>query len=173
MRSLFIWLLSAITIAGSAQTTDTTRHSVVRLGKVVGKQLSWKTGANDQYYYFEFNDRGRGPSITSHSKTDNKGNILLQEISGLDYFKTKVEEKFEVKTGKAFWKNKFENESVPYKGELYSNMNGNPGELELRLRILKNSTSKKVNILPSGTLTYTIVKEEMVKMKRTTALLFN
>ena len=170
MRSLFIWLLSAITIAGSAQTTDTTRHSVVRLGKVVGKQLSWKTGANDQYYYFEFNDRGRGPSITSHSKTDNKGNILLQEISGLDYFKTKVEEKFEVKTGKAFWKNKFENEAVPYKGELYSNMNGNPGELELRLRILKNSASKKVNILPSGTLTYSMVKEETVKDEKTNNL---
>ena len=93
MRSFFIWLLSAITISGSAQASDTTRHNVVRLGKVVGKHLSWKTGANDQYYYFEFNDRGRGPSITSHSKTDNKGNILFQEISGVDYFKTKVEEK--------------------------------------------------------------------------------
>src|SRR5215204_3689152 len=163
MRSLFIWFLLAITTSGLAQTTDTIRHNVVRLGKIVGKHLSWKTGTNEQYYYFEFNDRGRGPSVTSHSRTDNKGNIVLQEITGVDYFKTKVEERFEVKTGKAFWKNKFENESVPYKGELYSNMNGNPGEMELRLRILKNSTSKKINILPSGTLTYTMVKEETVK----------
>jgi imidazolonepropionase-like amidohydrolase len=163
MRSFFIWLLLVITIYGSAQTTDTIRHNVVRLGKVVGKHLSWKTGSNDQYYYFEFNDRGRGPAITSHSKTDSKGNIVLQEIKGVDYFKTKVDEKFEVKNGKASWKNKFENETVPYKGELYSNMYGNPGEIELSLKIMKNSVSKKINILPSGTLNYTVVKEETVK----------
>ena len=163
MRSFFICLSLAIAITGSAQTTDTIRHNVVRLGKVVGKHLSWKKGANDYYYYFEFNDRGRGPSVTSHSQTDSKGNIVLQQITGVDYFKTKVEEKFEVKTGKALWKNKFENESVAYKGELYSNINGNPGEIELALRILKSSASKKINILPSGTLSYVIAKEETVK----------
>lgn len=163
MRSFFFCLSWAITVTGVAQTTDTIRHNVVRLGKVVGKHLSWKTGANDYYYYFEFNDRGRGPSVTSHSKTDSKANIVLQEISGVDYFKTKVEERFEVKTGKASWKNKFENESVVYKAELYSNINGNPGEIELALRILKNSASKKINILPSGTLSYSIAKEEIAK----------
>jgi len=97
MRSLFTWLLSAITISGSAQTSDTTRHNVVRLGKVVGKHLSWKKGSHEHYYYFEYNDRGRGPAVTSYSKTDNNGNIILQEIAGVDYFKTKVEEKFEEK----------------------------------------------------------------------------
>ena len=163
MRSLFIWLLLAIATPGSAQTTDTIRHNVVRLGKVVGKHLSWKKGSNDHYYYFEYNDRGRGPAVTSYSKTDSKGNITLQEITGVDYFKTKVDEKFEVKNGKASWKNKFENESVSYKGELYSNMYGNPGEIELSLKILKNSVSKKVNILPAGTLSYVVVKEEIVK----------
>ena len=170
MRSFFVCLSLAIAISGLAQTTDTIKHNVVRLGKVVGKHLSWKKGANDHYYYFEFNDRGRGPSVTSHSKTDSKGNIIFQEITGVDYFKTKVEEKFEIKTGKALWKNKFENESVAYKGELYSNINGNPGEIELALRILKNSTSKKINILPSGTLTYTIAKEETVKNEKNNIL---
>jgi hypothetical protein len=58
----------------------------VRLGKVVGKHLSWKKGANDYYYYFEFNDRGRGPSVTSHTKTDSKGKIILQEITGVRLF---------------------------------------------------------------------------------------
>src|SRR5258705_7269181 len=129
MRSLFTWLLLAITTPGLTQTTDTIKHNVIRLGKVVGKHLSWKKGSNDHYYYFEYNDRGRGPAITSYSKTDNKGNIILQEISGVDYFKTKLGEKFDVKNGKASWKNKFENESVSYKSELYSNMYVNPAEI--------------------------------------------
>ena len=89
MKLLFVSALLTITIPGSSQTTDTTRHNVVRLGKVVGKHLSWKKGGNDHYYYFEFNDRGRGPSVTSHNRTDSKGNIILQEITGIDYFKTK------------------------------------------------------------------------------------
>src|SRR4029078_12651123 len=92
------------------------------------------------------------------------------EINGVDYYKTKVEEKFEVKAGKASWKNKFENETVSYKGELYSNINGNPGEIELSLQILKNSVSKKVNILPSGTLNYTVVKEKTVKDEKNNIL---
>ena len=170
MRSFFVCLSLAITVPGVAQTTDTIRHNVVRLGKVVGKHLSWKAGANDHYYYFEFNDRGRGPAVTSHSKTDSKSNIVLQEISGVDYFKTNVAESFEVKTGKALWKNKFENESVAYKGELYSNINGNPGEIELALKLLKNSTSKKINILPSGALSYSIAKEETVKDEKNNTL---
>jgi hypothetical protein len=94
----------------------------------------------------------------------------LQEITGVDYFKTKVKEKFEVKNGKASWSNKFENESVPYKGELYSNMYGNPGEIELSLKIMKNAVSKKVNILPAGTLSYTVVKEQIVKDEKNNSL---
>jgi hypothetical protein len=170
MKLLFLSVLLATALISSAQNTDTIKHNVVRLGKIVGRHLSWKKGPNDFYYYFEFNDRGRGPAITSHSKTDNKGNIILQEITGVDYFKTKVEEKFEVKAGKALWKNKFENESVPYKGELYSNMNGNPGEIELSLKIMKAAAQKKVNILPSGTLSYTVVKEETIKDEKNNSL---
>src|SRR5436190_24151238 len=161
MKQVLLSLLLATVFISSAQNVDTVRHNVVRLGKIVGKHLSWKKGNNDYYYYFEFNDRGRGPAITSHSKTDSKGNIIFQEITGVDYFKTRVEEKFEVKAGKASWKNKFENESVPYKGELYYNINGNPGEIELSLKIMK--ALKKVNILPTGTLNYTVAKEETIK----------
>src|SRR5258705_1492170 len=170
MKLMLLSLLLSTVITGSAQNTDTIRHNVVRLGKVVGKHLSWKKGSNDFYYYFEFNDRGRGPAVTSHSKTDGKSNIIFQEITGVDYFKTKVEEKFEVKAGKASWKNKFENESVPYKGELYSNINGNPGEIELSLKIMKAAALKKINILPSGTLSYTVAKEEIVKDEKNNSL---
>src|ERR1043165_5464317 len=142
MRLILI-ILFLLTVTISFSQVDTIRHNVVRLGKVAGKQLSWKKGANDIYYYYEYNDRGRGPAITSHCKTDGKGNIIEQEITGIDYFKTKVDERFAVKNGKASWKNKFENESVPYKGELYFNINGNPGENELALKIMRSSPTKK------------------------------
>ena len=162
MKLLFAFVLLLTALISSSQT-DTIRHNVVRLGKFVGKHLSWKKGADERYYYFEFNDRGRGPAVTSYSKTDARGNIILQEITGIDYFKTKLNETFEVKAGKASWKNKFENGTAVYKGELYANIYGNPGEIELALKILKNSPAQKINILPSGSLNYTVAKEESVK----------
>ena len=72
MKQVLLSLLLATVFISSAQNVDTVRHNVVRLGKIVGKHLSWKKGNNDYYYYFEFNDRGRGPAVTSHSKTDSK-----------------------------------------------------------------------------------------------------
>ena len=142
-----------------AQHTDTLRHNVITSGKITGRHTSCQNGPNDYYYHFEFNDRGRGPSINSHIKTNAKGNIVLQEISGVDYFKKKVEEKFEVKNGRAFWKNKFENESAVFSNQLYSNINGTPGESELSLRTLKARPSKKINILPSGNISFKQVAE--------------
>src|SRR5688572_16155914 len=50
-------------------------------------------------------------------------------------------------------------------------MYGNTGEIELSLKILKNSASNKVNILPTGTLSYTVVKEEIVKDENNKSLL--
>ena len=169
MKQLFAFTLLSITLTSFSQT-DTIRHNVVRLGKIVGKHLSWKNGPNEHYYYYEFNDRGRGPAVTSYSKTDAKGNIILQQISGIDYFKTKVNERFEVKAGKATWKNKFENGSALYKGELYANIYGNPGEIELSLKAMKNWPAKKINILPSGTLNYTVVKEETAKDEKNNSI---
>ncbi|MBI1780987.1 MAG: hypothetical protein HYR66_06410, partial [Sphingobacteriales bacterium] len=157
-------LLSLITLVifNFCFAQDTAYYNAVRFGKPVGKQLSWKKGNTEFYYYYEFNDRGRGPSITSHITTNDKGNIIGQYITGVDYYKTKVDEKFEVKNGKASWKNKFENKTVPYKGEVYSNINGTPAENELILKLLKQSPTKKVSILPSGNLEFKVVKETTV-----------
>ena len=81
-----------------------------------------------------------------------------------------MNEKFEVKAGKASWKNKFENESVLYKGELYSNIYGNPGEMELSLKDLEKLCFKKSKYSSFRYLNYTVVKEETVKDENNNSL---
>ena len=49
MKLIFLSLLLATVFIGSAQNADTIRHNVVRLGKIVGKHLSWKKVSNDYY----------------------------------------------------------------------------------------------------------------------------
>jgi imidazolonepropionase-like amidohydrolase len=158
MKLPVVFLASFLCTASHAQQGDTIRYSVVNGGKTVGRQTSFKS-VNDYYYHYEYNDRGRGPSINTHIKTNEKGMILLQDISGVDYFKNKVQEKFEVKNGKASWKNKFENETRVFNGQLYSSINGTPGETELTYKILKTQPANKIAVLPSGNISFKKVKE--------------
>jgi len=158
MKLPFIFFACILYTGSYAQLTDTIRYSVVNGGKIVGKQTSFAAG-NDHYYHYEYNDRGRGPSINTHIRTNDKGMILLQDISGIDYFKNKVQEKFEVKNGKASWKNKFENETAVFNGQLYSSINGTPGEAELTYKILKTQPANKMAVLPSGNISFEKVKE--------------
>jgi hypothetical protein len=52
--------------------------------------------------------------VHSHLRTDDQGVIIGAEYSGVDHYKTAIDEKFYVKNGKAYWKNKFENDSIAY-----------------------------------------------------------
>src|SRR5579863_199509 len=119
------------TSALSANTADTTRYTILTSGTVSGKQLAWKKNQNEYHYYYEFNDRGRGPSISQAITTNDNGIVVKEEIKGVDYYKTPVNEIFYVKNEKAFWKNKFEDDSAVFKSQTYSDINGTPASLEL------------------------------------------
>jgi hypothetical protein len=129
---------------------DTSYYRVLRQGNVTGQLLRWKNNSNEYGYRFEYNDRGRGPSITTINRVDEKGNIIYQQIKGVDYFKSPVSEIFEVKNKKAYWKNKFENDSAVYNNEAYANIDGTPGESELLLKMFSNHSSHELSVLPAG-----------------------
>jgi len=122
MKFLLLLCLS-LPIAGMAASSvhssaDTLFYTYINNGAPVGTEWVLKKGGNDYYYHEDYNDRGRGPSINTHVRTDEQGNIVLSEITGVDYYKTAVNEHFWVTKGMAHWKNKFENDSVAYHNEV-------------------------------------------------------
>ena len=129
---------------------DTLFYSYINSGKIVGKQWVWQKEKGDYYYYEEYNDRGRGPSLHTHITTGADGIILSEEISGVDYLKTPVHERFYVRKGKAYWRNKFENDSTAFRNELYSDINGPLAKIELELKMLQASPSGEIRVLPAG-----------------------
>ena len=134
----------------SAQSHDTLFYSYVNNGKIVGKQWVCEKEKNSYDYYDEYNDRGRGPAIYGHINTAEDGAIIFSEFRGVDYYKAEVNEKFYVRNGKAFWKNKFENDSAVFRNELYSDINGPVAEYELILKMISKSPSANLNVLPAG-----------------------
>jgi imidazolonepropionase-like amidohydrolase len=145
-----------------AQTTDTTRYSILTSGSPSGKQLSWQDSKNDHHYYYEFNDRGRGPSITQVITTNDAGIVVKEEITGVDYYKTPVNETFYTKDNKAFWKNKFENDSAAFANQTYSDINGTPASIELLLSMLRSSSTKKLDVLPAGSRNFEEITEKEI-----------
>lgn len=146
----------------TAANNDTTRYLFLTSGEVSGKQLTWKNGENDYRYYYEFNDRGRGPAITQAILLNEKSAIIRNEITGVDYFKIPVHEIFYVQENKAFWKNNFENDSSDYKGQVYSEINGSPASVELLLKMMMASPSKQLEVLPAGTRSFEKLLEKEI-----------
>lgn len=164
MKTYFTIAIFSLTSVAFA-LTDTTRYSIITTEKISGKQLMWSDGPGKVSYWFEYNDRGRGPKLRVDLTIDN-GQVIARTVTGVDYFKGPVLETFELSNGVAKWKNKTENDQRTVSGPvLYSPMDGVPGEIEWDLKLLKkHSHIDEMNVLPSGKLKTEHVKSHTAKV---------
>ncbi|HZY78932.1 MAG TPA: amidohydrolase family protein [Cyclobacteriaceae bacterium] len=151
-------------VATSAFAADTTRYEVISSGKITGKHLRWSHGPGQTSYHYEFNDRGRGPKIVVHLKTSD-GLVVERTATGHDYFKAPVEESFSYANGSAQWKNHIENDKKQAEGKLlYSPLNSVPAEIELTLKALIKAPGHQLDVVPSGKLKATHIKNHSTKL---------
>src|ERR1700730_16899789 len=98
-----------LTLAGIAQVSASQRtDNIIIQGNQAGTQtVQIKPGGvvGAEYCY---NDRGRGDHIIATWKLDAAGLPTEYEGRGNDYMKAPIEEHFEIKDGKASWKNRSE-----------------------------------------------------------------
>ena len=158
-----ISLAIAFPCAGVAQqkaaATDTTRFAVLSSYLPSGHLKVWQQG-NESVSDFEYNDRGRGPHIRERITTDPSGYITSAVITGHNYLKDTVDERFSYAGGAQSWKNNVEGESSK-QGPLvfYSSIDGTPAENEPFVRALLKSGGKPMPIFPSGDATMEKVRD--------------
>lgn len=99
----YILILSAATVRVLPAQDDTTRTTVLFAGRVAGVHKAWFAPDGSRLYSFEFNDRGRGPSLRQHTVLGPDNNPVSVEISGLSYLKTPVTEQFTLHPAGAKW----------------------------------------------------------------------
>src|SRR5437660_2570758 len=126
------------------------RYAVLMMGKLAGAQTSIVEPNGVREFAFEFNDRGRGPKITSRIKLDIDGLPVSLETSGSDYLKAPVDEKLTVVDGVAHWKNTAEAGDKKIAKAFYISMNGAPEEFALLAQALLKSPNKRLPLLPEG-----------------------
>jgi imidazolonepropionase-like amidohydrolase len=136
---------------GAASAQEATRSVFLTMGKPSGAQTAVVKADGVREFAFEFNDRGRGPKITSRIKLDADGLPVLIETSGNDYLKAPVSETLTVADGVARWKNAAEaGEKRLTSKAFYISMNGVPEEFALLAQALLKSPTKRLALLPEG-----------------------
>lgn len=143
-------LLTAIlfTISLHAQT-DTSYYSVAAKGKIKGGQKIWRTRSNEFHFTYQFNDRGRGDSVTGLITTDDKGLITSAHSSGVDYYKNPWDESFYRQGDSVYWVINGDKKAKKYNGDLYAPVNP-PAAFELILKYVLSMPDKRVALLPEG-----------------------
>ena len=149
---LFVLLLTYLLVLNYPVTAQqVARYTVLIMGKPAGAQTSAIKPDGAHEFTFEFNDRGRGPKITSVIKLNADGIPTSIETLGNDYLKAPVAESFSFKDGLARWKNTAEaGEKRLGSNGFYTSLNGVPEEEALLAAALLKSPGKSLLLLPEG-----------------------
>jgi hypothetical protein len=100
---------------------------------------------------YSYNDRGRGDHIIAIWKLDSAGVPTEYQGHGNDYMKAPLEEHFEIKNGRANWKNRSEQGEQAVSGEaFYLPMNAPPEFFGVLARALLKAPNHKMPLLPAG-----------------------
>jgi len=100
---------------------------------------------------YSYNDRGRGDHITASWKLDSAGVPIEYDGYGNDYMKASIDEHFEIKNGRATWKNRSAQGEQAVSGEaFYLPMNAPPEFFGVLARALLKAPNHKLPLLPAG-----------------------
>src|SRR5947199_3357096 len=120
-------------------------------GNQAGTQIVEGQADGAMHAEYSYNDRGRGDHITASWKLDSAGLPIEYDGRGNDYMKAPVEENFEIKNGRASWKNRSEQGEQAVSGEaFYLPMNPPPEFFGVLARALLKAPNHKLPLLPAG-----------------------
>jgi imidazolonepropionase-like amidohydrolase len=114
-RLIFAVALAFASTRTPAQSPDTTRYTILMAKGPSGVHKSWTDADGARRFYFEFNDRGRGPAIAERVVLGPDGYPTSIEITGHDYLKAPIDERYIARRGKGWtvsWKNAAESSGV-------------------------------------------------------------
>ena len=150
-RFLLLVIVISSLFSSTSDSSSPLQYTVLSGGNPAGfLSINEVTGSEFQISY-EYNDRGRGPKLSTHIVLNEKGVPVGIENTGNNYFKTPITETFKVKGTKAAWKNEAEQGEKEFQGkEFYISQTGVPFEIALLVKALLKAPEQKLGLLPEG-----------------------
>lgn len=150
MNRFFVFIIGLTGIAQGAVAEPRTDKIFIQ-GNPAGTQTVQTDSSGAVRIEYSYNDRGRGDHIVATWKLDAAGVPTEYQGSGNDYMKAPVEERFELKNGKASWKNRSEQGERAVSGEaFYLPMSAPPEFSAVLARALLKAPNHKLPLLPAG-----------------------
>jgi imidazolonepropionase-like amidohydrolase len=145
-------LLALAVLTGPAHAaSQETRYTFSFLGNKAGSMVIRTEPDGEVVCAYEFNDRGRGPKTETRFRLGPGGIPVSEHTTGNDYWKVPVDERFDLKAGKATWKNAAENATRQVTAPaFYLGLSGPPLEFELLTRALLAAPGGRLPLLPAG-----------------------
>ena len=129
---------------------DTLRYVAISAGRATGHELIWRDADGTLHSQMEYNDRGRGPSMHTRMRLDERGLPVWIEAEGVNYYKTPVRERFELRDGRAVWENSSDRGDRAVSGPVwYTSMDASV-ESGLLPRALLAAADRSLPLLPEG-----------------------
>jgi imidazolonepropionase-like amidohydrolase len=139
------------TPAPSSNGATSTRYTFILSGNKAGYESSTRNSDGSLQIHFEFNDRGRGPNVNEKIVAGKDGIPTEIEITGVDYLKSPVDERYSLKQGVASWKNRSEEGQKNISGKaFYTSISGATEETGLLAQALLAAPGHKLPLLPAG-----------------------
>ena len=134
----------------SAKSDEPRRSSVIMLGKIAGEEISSMVNGEIRVQ-FRYSDRGRGPDTLARWRLGADGIPIALAISGVDYFKAAVDERYALAGSKGTWKNRAEHASNPSATtSFYLPLNAPPSYLGVLAQALLADPDHTLPLLPAG-----------------------
>jgi imidazolonepropionase-like amidohydrolase len=154
MNKLTVVLCLMLPLLASPQASSpaagNARYTVIIAGNKAGFATSSRNPDGSLQFYYEFNDRGRGPKVTEQVVLDSNGIPIQIANTGIDYEKAPVDERFTIKGGSAKWKNRAEHGDIQISGKaFYVSISGAPQEGAILARALL-ANGGRLPLLPAG-----------------------
>jgi len=158
----------ALAVSGGASAgspaPEGARYTVILVGNRAGEQVVRALPSGGFDVRFEFNDRGRGPKVAERIECDAAGVPTRVEISGNDYFKGAVDERFQRDASSATWQSAQEHGTRPSPGEaFYLPFDGTPLDSGLLARALWRASGHRLPLLPEGEASIERVGERVLR----------
>ncbi len=126
---------------------------VTMAGNDAGFQTVERTANGTVVVHYEFTDRGRGPKLEATYRLNEEGLPVAVEVSGNEYMKAAVAERFALDAGRARWTNRGEQGEIAGTaagGAFYSSYDGVPEEAALLANALLRAPGRRLALLPAG-----------------------
>jgi cytosine/adenosine deaminase-related metal-dependent hydrolase len=114
-------------------------------------ELTINTKQQTRSVHFEFNDRGRGPSIDEVIRFDGDGKVIGLNIRGHSYMGAPVNEQMEVTSQRVNWKSTIETGDSEDTTAFYVANDSSFEQLAVLARLLLEKPSGQSDLLPGGT----------------------